>query len=170
MKNIIDAIIILVKQNEINLKSNQIGNNRANIAGYALEDYVKNLFADTFDCSETEKLQKWSEVFSYLGNNSNPPDIMLKNGDAIEVKKIESDDSAIALNSSYPKHTLLRTNLMISNACRESENWTEKDMIYAVGVVKNNKLKHFCMIYGRNYCASDECYEEYKKTKIINTF
>ena len=163
MKNIIDSIITLVKQNEINLKSNQNGNNRANIAGYALEDYVKNLFADSFNCSETEKLQKWSDVFSYLGNNSNPPDIMLKNGDAIEVKKIESDDSAIALNSSYPKHTLLRTNPMISNACRESEDWAEKDIIYAVGVVKSNKLKHLCMIYGRNYCASDECYSRIKQ-------
>ena len=150
-------------RNETALTNNQIGNNRANIAGYALEDYLKNLFANTFDYSETEKLQKWSEVFSYLGNNSNPPDIMLRNGDAIEVKKIESNDSAIALNSSYPKHTLLKTNPMISNACREAENWTEKDMLYAVGVVKGNNLKHFCMIYGRNYCASDECYNRIKQ-------
>ena len=163
MRNIIDAIITLIRQNETTLTNGQIGNNRANIAGYALEDYLKNLFADTFDYSETEKLQKWSEVFSYLGNNSNPPDIMLRNGDAIEVKKIESNDSAIALNSSYPKHTLLKTNPMISNACREAENWTEKDMLYAVGVVKGNNLKHLCMIYGRNYCASDECYNRIKQ-------
>ena len=163
MRNIIDAIITLIRQNETTLTNGQIGNNRANIAGYALEDYLKNLFANTFDYSETEKLQKWSEVFSYLGNNSNPPDIMLRNGDAIEVKKIESNDSAIALNSSYPKHTLLKTNPMISNACREAENWTEKDMLYAVGVVKGNNLKHFCMIYGRNYCASDECYNRIKQ-------
>ena len=163
MRNIIDAIITLIRQNETTLTNGKIGNNRANIAGYALEDYLKNLFADTFDYSETEKLQKWSEVFSYLGNNSNPPDIMLRNGDAIEVKKIESNDSAIALNSSYPKHTLLKTNPMISNACREAENWTEKDMLYAVGVVKGNNLKHLCMIYGRNYCASDECYNRIKQ-------
>ena len=26
-----------------------------------------------------------SETFCYLGNNSNPPDAMLRNGDAIEV-------------------------------------------------------------------------------------
>ena len=88
---------------------------------------------------------------------------MLRNGDAIEVKKIESYDSAIALNSSYPKHTLIRSNQMISNACREAEDWTEKDIIYAIGVVKSNKLKHLCMIYGRNYCASDEGYSRIKQ-------
>ena len=163
MRNIIDAIITLVEQNEISLTNTQIGNNRANISGYALEDYIKNLFADSFNCSESKKLQKWSEIFSYLGNNSNPPDIMLKNGDAIEVKKIESDVSGIALNSSHPKHILLSSNQMISNACREAENWTEKDIIYAVGIVKSNKLKHLSMIYGRNYCASDECYNRIKQ-------
>lgn len=70
-----------------------------------------------------------SEVFSYLGNNSNPPDAMLRNGDAIEVKKIESLSSALTLNSS-----------MISTACREAEQWSEKDMIYVVGVVEKIKI------------------------------
>ena len=163
MRNIIDAIITLVKQNETALTNNQIGNNRANIAGYALEDYVKNLFADTFECSEIERKRQWQQVFSYFGNDSNPPDLMLRDGDAIEVKKIQSDNAALALNSSYPKHTLLKTNPMITNECREAEEWTEKDMIYAVGVVKNNKLKHLCMVYGRNYCASNICYDRIRQ-------
>ena len=166
MRNIIDAIITLVKQNETYLNDKQIGNNRVNIAGYALEDYVKNLFANTFDCSEVTREQQWKNVFSYIGNDSNPPDLMLRNGDAIEVKKIQSENAALALNSSYPKHTLLKTNPMITNECREAEDWTEKDIIYTIGVVKNNKLKHLCMVYGRNYCASDEiynkCFEKYK--------
>ncbi len=134
MRNIIDAIKTLATRNITVLDFSQTGKNRINAAGYSLEEYVKNLFADSFDLSETEKLEHWSETFSYLGNDANPPDMMLKNGDAIEVKKIESRDAALALNSSYPKHTLSSSNPMISNACRAVENWTEKAIIYANGV------------------------------------
>ena len=163
MKNIIDAIVTLVKRNCFELHGSAVGNNRANSRGDALETYVKNLFADTFDCSEIERLEKWSEIFSWLGNNSNPPDFMLKGGDAVEVKKIESADAAMALNSSYPKHTLKSSSALISTACREAEDWTEKDIIYAVGVVSGNRLKHLCMIYGQDYCASEEYYKRIRQ-------
>ena len=163
MKNMVDAIITLVKRNYFVLTNSTTGNNRANNRGDALETYVKNLFADTFNCSETERLQKWSEIFSWLGNSSNPPDFMLNGGDAVEVKKIETPDAALALNSSYPKHTLKSSNPLISRACREAEAWTEKEIIYTVGVVSGNNLKHLCMIYGRDYCASDECYERIRQ-------
>lgn len=163
MKNIIDAVTTLVERNNFNLTATQGGNNRINIRGDALELYVKNLFADTFDDSESDRLKKWSEIFSYTGNSANPPDLMLKGGDAVEVKKIESSDAAIALNSSYPKHTLKSSSPLISKACREAEDWTEKDIIYAVGVVSGNKLKHLCMIYGQDYCASDECYSRIRQ-------
>ena len=161
MANIIDAIATLVESNNFNLPRATNGNNRANNQGDALEIYVKNLFADTIDCSEIERMEKWSKVFSWSGNKSNPPDFMLKEGDAVEVKKIESQDSALALNSSYPKHTLKSSSSLISSACREAEDWTEKDIIYTIGVVNGNKLKHLCMVYGRDYCASDECYERF---------
>ena len=52
-----------------------------------------------------EALEKYSEVFSYLGNTSNPPDMIIKDGDAIEVKKIEGFNT-LMLNSSYPKQKL----------------------------------------------------------------
>ena len=114
---------------------------------------------------ETHRLERISEVFSYLGNNSNPPDAMLKEGDAIEVKKIETPTAALALNSSYPKHKVFSSSPMISNACRNAEEWTEKDIIYTVGVVnKANQLQHLCMVYGLDYCASDECYSRIKTT------
>lgn len=89
---------------------------------------------------------------------------MLIGGDAIEVKKIESNNSALALNSSYPKHKLYANSSMISNACREAEEWKEKDMIYAVGIVQLNNLKHLSMVYGLDYCASIETYERIKST------
>lgn len=162
--NIINAIYNLVNNPVVELVSYYQGKNRANNVGDALEEYIKDIFADTFDMSETERLEKLSEVFSYLGNNSNPPDAMLRGGDAIEVKKIESNGSALALNSSYPKHTLKSNSTMISKSCRDAENWTEKDMIYAVGVVSGKTLKHLAMVYGLDYCASDECYSRIKTT------
>ena len=156
MKNIVDAVVMLIVRNNFTLTVTRGSHNRANSQGDALEFYVKSLFADTFDCSENERLLKWNEIFSWLGNSSNPPDFMLKGGDAVEVKKIESNDAAIALNSSYPKHTLKSSSPLISNACRTAENWKEKEIIYSVGVVNGNNLKHLCMLYGRDYCASDE--------------
>ncbi len=163
MRNIIDAIKILATKRITELNVLQTGRNRINTVGYSFEEYVKNLFADSFDLPETEKLERWSETFSYLGNNANPPDMMLKNGDAVEVKKIESHDAALALNSSYPKQFLRKDNPLISNACREAENWTTKDILYVVGVVNGDKLKCLCMIYGRDYCASEECYERIRQ-------
>lgn len=162
--NIINAIYNLVNNPGVVLVSYYLGKNRANNSGDALEEYIKDLFANTFNTPENERLEKISQVFSYLGNNSNPPDAILRGGDAIEVKKIETNGSALALNSSYPKHTLKSNSPMISAACRNAEIWNEKDMIYTVGVVKNNKLNHLSMVYGLDYCASDECYSRIKST------
>lgn len=162
--NIINAIYNIVNNPVVELVSYYQGKNRANNVGDALEEYIKDLFANTFNTPENERLEKLSEEFSYLGNNSNPPDAMLRGGDAIEVKKIESNGSSLALNSSYPKRTLKSSSPMISASCRNAENWTEKDMIYAVGIVKGNQLKHLAMVYGLDYCASDECYSRIKTT------
>lgn len=164
--NIINAIINLVNHPITHLVHDYQGRNRANNAGDALEEYIKDLFAGTFDLPENERLETISRAFSYLGNNSNPPDAMLRGGDAIEVKKIEKNGASLALNSSYPKHTVLASSPLISNACKTAEQWTEKDIIYVVGVVDGttNDLKHLCMVYGLDYCASDECYSRIKET------
>lgn len=166
MANIINAVINLVNNPIYHLTNYYQGRNRANNAGDALEEYVKDMFADTFELPEDERLEKISNTFSYLGNNSNPPDAMLRGGDAIEVKKIESLGSALALNSSYPKHTVKSSSSMISRACKDAEEWDEKDIIYIVGIVdKNtNKLRQLCMVYGLDYCASEECYSRIKST------
>lgn len=165
MTNVIDAIINLINNPVLQLKNTYAARNRANSAGDALEEYVKDLFAGTFEYTDEKKrIERISEVFSYLGNNSNPPDAMLKGGDAIEVKKIESDNSALALNSSYPKHKLYCNSDMISSACRDAEKWDEKDMLYIIGIVKNNNLKHMSMVYGLDYCASEDVYKRIKDT------
>ncbi len=165
MANIIDAIIHLVNDPVCELRNVYGRHNRVNSVGDALQEYIKDLFAGTFHIDdESTRLARISEVFSYLGNDSNPPDAMLKNGDAIEVKKIENARATLALNSSYPKHRLYADSPMISRACRDAENWTEKDIVYVVGVVEQNQLKNLCMVYGLEYCASVETYERIKQT------
>ncbi|MEM6404751.1 MAG: NgoPII family restriction endonuclease, partial [Cyanobacteria bacterium P01_D01_bin.116] len=111
--------------------------------------------------------QKHSEAFSYIGNQNNPPDLILKNGDAIEVKKIESLKSSIALNSSYPKSKLHSDEPMLTSYCRNCEDWQEKDIIYAIGIIKDKKLKLLWLIYGDCYAADREVYKRIANT--INT-
>ena len=132
--------------------------------GEALENYVKDIFANTQEITdESIRDTKISETFSYLGNQNNPPDSMLKNGgDAIEVKKIEQIGSALALNSSYPKEKLYSDSTLINKACRECEEWKERDMLYIVGVVNNEKMIALSFVYGEDYCASKEVYENIK--------
>ena len=165
MRNIIDAIITLVEQSEKNLFND---NKKSEVNGYYdLETYVKNIFANAFDCeNDDERRDKLSNTFIYLGNSTNPPDLILKSGDAIEVKKVQPNywktefDGKVLLNSVYPRKFLNISDPLLTKSCREAEKWTKKDIIYAVGISKERKLKHFCMVYGCNYCASDEYYKE----------
>jgi len=139
--------------------------NRANNMGEALEEYIKDAFAGTIsEPIEQLRLHQLQEAFSYAGNQNNPPDIIIRGGDAIEVKKIENAGSSLALNSSYPKAKLFADSPMITKACRECEEWTEKNIIYAVGVVNDNHLKKLYFVYGTDYAASAEVYERIKTT------
>ena len=163
MTNIIDAIINLVQNPNIRLTDYTQSSNRVNSIGAAFEEYIKDLFAGTFNMNETDRLEQHSQIVSYRGNTNNPPDIMLRGGDAIEVKKLKTDATTLQLNSSYPQRKLFSNSNMIKKACRKAESWTEKDIIYAVGIVRKSYLKHLCMVYGLDYCASEECYSGIKE-------
>jgi len=137
--NILDAIMNIVKDPVINVKEYSDSRNRANSMGAALEEYIKDMFAGTITTDNKERMKRFSEVFSYFGNQNNPPDFMIKGGDAVEVKKIESMGSGLALNSSYPKYKIFADSPMITQACKTAEKWEEKDIIYAVGVLPWHK-------------------------------
>lgn len=165
MANTIQAIINLINSPQLDLVSYYNSKNRANSSGESFEEYVKDLYADTFsEHDEAERRRKIQEVFSYEGNSSNPPDAMLKGGDAIEIKKLESAKSDIQLNSSYPKRYLSSTSSMICQKCKDAEAglW-EKDLLYVIGHVKNKKIKSIFMVYGKDYAASESVYLEVKQ-------
>ncbi|WP_058259502.1 NgoPII family restriction endonuclease [Fenollaria timonensis] len=165
MANIINAIINIVENPKLELRKYSSSHNRVNSVGEALEEYIKDAFAGTInENNENKRNEVRSKIFSYLGNQNNPPDCILRDGDAIEIKKIESDTSNLALNSSYPKNKLFANSPMINNSCRNCEQWNVKDMIYTVGVVKNGTLKALAFVYGSEYCADNVVYERVRNT------
>jgi hypothetical protein len=164
--NLLIALKNIVDKPVTSLVFHYSSSNRMNNMGEALELYVKDIFCNSLEVETlTQKNEIFAKYFSYIGNQNNPPDLMIKGGDAIEVKKIESLNSGIALNSSYPKNKLYSHIAMITKACRECEEWTEKDLLYIVGVTKNDILKSLWFVYGDCYAASSEIYERIR-TKI----
>lgn len=165
MTNILEAIYNIANYQNFEIKNLYKGRIRANNIGEALESYIKDAFAGTFEITnELERLETFSKKFSWLGNQNHPPDLMIKGGDAIEVKKTQSANNGIQLNSSYPKSTIKSTSTLLSNDFRNCENWTERDIIYAVGHTSDSKLKSLWMVYGNIYAAKHETYQKIKET------
>ncbi len=165
MTNILKAIINIVKNPIIELKTYSNSHNRANNMGESFEEYIKDAFAGTIaENNLILRKEKFKKCFSYFGNQNNPPDFIITGGDAIEVKKTESPTSDLALNSSYPKAKLIASSPMITQDCRECEKWAEKDIIYACGVCKDNKILSLSFVYGIDYAAKPEIYERIKNT------
>lgn len=165
MSNILQAIANIVDHPIPDILNyyKSISNNRINQVGDALEAFIKDAFANTIsEVNFANKSDIYSETFSWVGNSNNIPDLILKNGDAVEVKKIDSLNSQLALNSSYPKSKLLSEDPMIASDCRTCEEWIEKDIIYAIGVFKNKKLHLLWMIYGDCYAAKADYYQRIK--------
>ena len=171
MTNILEAIVNIAQNPIYAIRSLYSGRNRVNNIGEALETFVKDAFVNTIQTEdELEKMRRYSEEFSWLGNQNHPPDIMIKGGDAIEVKKTQSANSDLALNSSYPKSTVQSISKLITQSCRTCEDWTEKDLIYCVGHTTDDSIKSLWMVYGNIYAASHETYQIIKQkiTEGIN--
>lgn len=157
--NILKAICNLTKIKNNDLKNIYKGSNRANIVGEALEYYIKDLFCDSFGAKDINKKDKaYSKYFSYIGNQNNPPDFIISEGDALEVNKTKGTEG-IVLNSPYPKSKLYTESPMITQACRDCEEWQAKDLIYSIGTVLSGKLKLLWMIYGDCFVADKDIYK-----------
>lgn len=144
--------------------------NRANNMGDALEYFVKDLFCSSLNEEDFSKRDKiYSSYLSYLGNSNNPPDFIIKQSSAVEVKKIEKlSFGDIALNSSNPKDLLHSDSTLINEACKHCEDefggWVTKEMIYAIGNVIGNKLRVLWLLDGECYSANDSVYKRIKTT------
>ncbi|MEY5049878.1 MAG: hypothetical protein RLZZ175_3237 [Bacteroidota bacterium] len=147
MTNILEAIVNIANNPVVEIRNHYTGRNRANNVGEALEMFVKDAFANTIqEQDEQVKNTRFSQVFSWLGNQNHPPDIMIRQGDAIEVKKTQIANSDLALNSSYPKSNIQSNSNMITQECRNCENWAEKDLIYCVGHTTDESIKSLWIV------------------------
>lgn len=170
--NVIKAILNLIHLPPSSIQNNYSGRNKVNNEGKGLEEFIIDLFCGTVnEIDQLKRVEKKAELFSYIGNQSNPPDAMIREGDAIEIKKIETSNAALALNSSYPMAKLHYDCPMLNNACISCENWIEKDMIYAIGELKKDQneenketksLISLCFVYGVDYAASLDIYNKIK--------
>ena len=164
MTNILEAIINIANNPILEIRNHYTGRNRANNVGEALETFIKDAFADLItETDEQERMKRYNEVFSWLGNQNHPPDIMIRKGDAIEVKKTQSANSDLALNSSYPKSNIQSNSTMITQECKNCEEWTEKDLIYCVGHTSDEAINSLWMVYGNIYAAKHETYQIIKQ-------
>ena len=173
MGNILTAIHNIHNIHTLEIEELTFGNNRATNLGDGLEQFVKDCFSTTIgDMDEQQRLLRYNAVFSYEGSKTRAPDLMLRGGDAIEVKKTESIQSELQLNSSHPKHKLHSSSTLINQHCRTCEEWEEKDIIYAVGHVKSKQLSSLWLAYGSIYAADEDVYTDLKSSitdSITNT-
>lgn len=166
MTNILEAIINISKLENLNIDEVILGNNRAVNMGEGLESFVKNAFSNAFGIDDKiEKNKIYNKYFSYEGSKRTPPDLMLRNGDALEVKKTETLSSELQLNSSHPKAKLFCNSTLINNHCRNCEEWETKDFIYVIGhLPKSNYLSSLWFIHGEIYAADESVYIDLKNS------
>ena len=165
MTDILKAIHNISKLENWNIEEVILSSNRAISMGEGLESFVKNAFADTFKIeNQNEKHLLFSEIFSYEGSKRTPPDLMIKNGDAFEIKKTEVLSTEIQLNSSHPKSKLFKTSTLINNHCKNCETWEEKNFHYIIGHIPTGKnvLSSIWFIDGSVYAADEEVYTNIK--------
>lgn len=166
MTNILEAIINISKLENLNVDEVILGNNRAVNMGEGLESFVKNAFSNAFGVEDkNEKNKIYSQYFSYEGSKRTPPDLMLKGGDALEIKKTETLSTELQLNSSHPKAKLFSNSTLINAHCKSCEEWEAKDFIYVIGhLPKSNYLSSLWFIHGEIYAADESVYIDLKNS------
>jgi len=64
MTNLLKAVKLIVNNPIISVKEYYSGRNRVNSVGDALENYVQDIFADSFNLKEEDRMKRHNEVFS----------------------------------------------------------------------------------------------------------
>jgi hypothetical protein len=159
--NLLDRICELVSRvrlgGGLGTSLNHLKRPGVNRAGEGLELWVKHFLAGTIGHADEENIREiWNQCLSFHGGTNNPPDVMIRNSIAAEVKKTESASGALQLNSSWPIRVLLRDDAHITQECRDAETWTEKPFLFIVGQVNpmTKSLLALWIVDGR--CLADD--------------
>lgn len=161
MTNLLKAIKTLVENPIIDWKIYYNHKQRKMLIGDNLNSLILDLFANTIKKNdENTRMIKFSECFSYIGNENNPPNLILKDGDAVKIKLLDSKSSEIKMTSSYPRSRLFYDDPAIGSHCFYCENWKVKDLIYVLGITENNSIAQLWFVYGDCYFADRKIYEK----------
>jgi hypothetical protein len=165
--SVIDFILGYAELDSTEMSEIYQSSNRINRKGDQLEFFVKDLFCDSVSVNnKDEKEEIHSKYLSWLGRKNHPPDFMVRDGEAVEVKKVSSKAGSIQLNSSHPHQTLSSDYSRLTNACVECEEelggWSEKDLIYTLGRVESGsrEIDFMWVIYGDCWAAPDTTYSK----------
>ncbi|MFM6981517.1 MAG: NgoPII family restriction endonuclease [Microbacteriaceae bacterium] len=158
----IDAIKQFIQNAGASVQTLPSGSNRANSAGAAFEQYVKEAFAGILgsELSQIEHDRVLNSKFSWLGDDSMSPDAMIRGGVALEIKKSESRITEVALNSSHPRQKLLVDDPRVSSGAKAAEDWTERDLVYVFGQITNGVVERLWIVYGDCLAANAGVYSE----------
>ncbi len=124
----------------INTNSNSHHGNATSQSGIAYEEFIKLAFCSFSDTK--------NEILEWQGSANHFPDIIIRNGDAIEVKKVEAY-SKVQLNS-IPIHSSLLKNQCIKavqNKLVEWQNNEPKNLVYCFLLSKDNRIHKMAFIH-----------------------
>ena len=161
--NIINAINNLYTFGSKVSSDTPIAHNLIQAQGEPLEKTIKKIFLDHIPDTLTNKNKHY---FSYQGSANNPPDLKLKGGDIVEIKKIQSHTTpSISLNSSWPRDKMNKDDPKINQQCRDCEKWIEADLFYAIGVLPKDHKETFSLFFLHGECmnAPTKFYEKFYK-------
>jgi hypothetical protein len=161
--NLLKSIINISKSKDLKQENYKKikANNKIKEQGEGLEIFIKDSFCKIPKGSTLEKnrIKDYLEKFSDTGNANNPPDAMIKGGDAIEIKKKDDKSKvgskgSLQLNSSPPKSFLSNLDKNIQNSTKkcEKEPW-EKEYLYVIGNIKSGKLWRVTYCYGNCFVS-----------------
>ena len=162
MFNTLDGFINLAEARSATVSSHHESSISINRVGDSLEKYIKDGFSNILnkDLDDNKKNEIYNEIFSYTGSQNNPPDLMIRHGDAIEIKKHKTYQRHVQLNSSPPRQILSSTDPMINQEAKNCEEWDQKDVVYCLGWVVDESIRKLWFVYGDCFLASSDGYKK----------
>ena len=147
----IDWFLELSKMTSYLLPNTSTQGNRINDVGAKYEEFVLQGY---------KSMNANSSPFSYIDHSNNPPDFMVMNGEALEVKKFKAGKavSRIALNSSFPKDILHSSSPLLTAECKNCEKWTQKPHVYQLAKCSATSIEDMFICYGTCLAANQDKY------------
>ena len=127
------------------------------------EYYVKDAISDSFNSVKDKKLaDRYNGVFSYIGNKNQPPDMIIRSGDALVVKTVKTYKGSFTINNSPPKDRLMWNDSWIMKNCRRIDGgqWTSKDLFYVISWIEKRRMKYLIFIQGRCFIPEQKFYNK----------